>query len=211
MDNATNGTTNGTANGTALGFAGRVFYNACPGNAPERIRAATGEYLNPIQLVLTACLVVAVLSVVPQLVLRAERAVLDLLKGVSRRCCGGGAAGSAREGEKKGPVVVVPTTSSQQDLEQGSEEDARAKGGTFDDSGDGTKLWLPGAEAAAGTTTGEPSSTTGEAKDGSGRAGDSDAAVDEESSGNDVEAAKEGVAEKAAEKVHEIAGSADSR
>ena len=98
MDNATNGTTNGTANGTALGFAGRVFYNACPGNAPERIRAASGEYLNPIQLVLTACLVVAVLSVVPQLVLRAERAVLDLLKGVSRRCCccsGGGAAAAA--------------------------------------------------------------------------------------------------------------------
>ena len=37
MDNATSGTANETANettnGTALGFAGRVFYNACPGNA----------------------------------------------------------------------------------------------------------------------------------------------------------------------------------
>ena len=87
MDNVTNGT-NGTANWTALGFAGRVLYHACPGNAPDRFRGAAGVYLNPIQLMLTACLAVAVLSVLPQLAMRAERAVLDLLKGDNDLCDG---------------------------------------------------------------------------------------------------------------------------
>ena len=44
MRNGTNGTANG-ANGTALGFAGRVLYNACPGNDPDRLRAAAGAYI----------------------------------------------------------------------------------------------------------------------------------------------------------------------
>ena len=105
MDNVTNGT-NGTADGTALGFAGRVLYHACPGNAPDRFRAAAGVYLNPIQLMLTACLAVAVLSVVPQLAMRAERAAR--LWGVSRRrCCrGGGGAAAARGGR----VLAVGTS-----------------------------------------------------------------------------------------------------
>ena len=145
MDNVTNGT-NGTADGTALGFAGRVLYHACPGNAPDRFRAAAGVYLNPIQLMLTACLAVAVLSVVPQLAMRAERAVLDLLKGVSRRCCccgGGGAAAAAAaaavpagRSEKTRSVKVAPAKGPQPDAMQGTEEE----GGQFDDDGSGT-LW----------------------------------------------------------------------
>ena len=78
--NATNGTNAANAaNATnALGFAARVLRHACPGNTPDHIRAATDAHLNPIQLVLTACLVVAVLSIVPQLLRRIELGIFDL-------------------------------------------------------------------------------------------------------------------------------------
>ena len=66
MNSTTNATTNAT---TALGYAALVLDRACPGNTPERIRAATNAHLSPIQLVLTAWLVVAVLSIGPLLVL----------------------------------------------------------------------------------------------------------------------------------------------
>ena len=172
MDNGTNGT-NGTADGTALGFAGRVLYHACPGNDPDRFRAAAGVYLSPIQLMLTACLAVAVLSVVPQLAMRAERAVLDLLKGVSRRCCccgGGGGSGAAA-------AAAVPAGTSEKTR---SVKVAPAKG--------------PQPDAMQGT----PSSTTGMAKeDGADRAGDAEAtAVEEGGRKEDVEDATGGIPEK---------------
>ena len=77
MNSTTNATTNAT---TALGYAALVLDRACPGNTPERIRAATNAHLSPIQLVLTAWLVVAVLSIGPLLVLRMERALLHFFK-----------------------------------------------------------------------------------------------------------------------------------
>ena len=44
--NASNATNATNATNAALRFAAHVLHRACPGNTPERIRAATGAHLD---------------------------------------------------------------------------------------------------------------------------------------------------------------------
>ena len=68
--NATNTTTNVTtnvANATALNFAGIALQRLCPGNTHDAVFHATNNLLNPFQFLFTACIVVAMLSILPAL------------------------------------------------------------------------------------------------------------------------------------------------
>ena len=74
MTNATN-TTNTTLV-TPLNFAGIVLQRLCKGNTADAIYKATHNHLDPFQLVVVSCLLVAILTLVP-LLLAAERKLLD--------------------------------------------------------------------------------------------------------------------------------------
>ena len=83
MPNSSANASNGTAAppdgpGPGFNFAGVVLDRLCPGNDAADIRAASDAHLSPFQLLLTACLVVAALTLVPAALQKAELCLLDL-------------------------------------------------------------------------------------------------------------------------------------
>ena len=129
--NASNVTTNMTANATTLNFAGIALQRLCPGNTHDAVYHATKNHLNPFQFLFTACIVVAVLSILPVLKNLALR-LFDVngdgevnMDDVSYCCCGSKASQVAKN-KATSAVAVVPSSAGEKgekgDLEQGHED-----------------------------------------------------------------------------------------
>ena len=59
--------TTNTTTTTQHNFVGKIFDRLCPGNSADTILHASESHMSPFELVLTACVVVAVLSFLPAL------------------------------------------------------------------------------------------------------------------------------------------------
>jgi hypothetical protein len=69
--------TTNTTNTTQHNFVGKIFDRLCPGNSADTILHASESHMSPFELVLTACVVVAILSFLPALA-KLERYVFDV-------------------------------------------------------------------------------------------------------------------------------------
>ena len=65
MNTTTNTTNYNSTIADNFNFAGRALRNLCPDTTDEQVQLATMNHLDPFQLLLGACLVVGVLSLVP--------------------------------------------------------------------------------------------------------------------------------------------------
>ena len=130
MNASTNVTTNMTtneANATTLNFAGIALQRLCPGNTHDAVYHATKNHLNPFQFLFTACIVVAVLSILPVLKNLALR-LFDVngdgevnMDDVSYCCCGSKASQVAKN-KATSAVAVVPSSAGEAEEEKKTTE-----------------------------------------------------------------------------------------
>ena len=119
-----NNTTNSNTNTSALNFVGTVLGRLCPGNSYKSILTASESHMNPFQLLFVACIVVAALAMIPQLV-KFETWLFDLdgdgkVDGADMMfclrvyCC-------CRTRHKSTNVTVLPVQ--KDDIEEGGNKD----------------------------------------------------------------------------------------
>ena len=134
--------TTNTTNTTQHNFVGKIFDRLCPGNSADTILHASESHMSPFELVLTACVVVAILSFLPALA-KLERYVFDLdgdgkvdmddVWFCLNRCCCRGTAPTTKTPTSKITPIIGKTEDSE---DEGKDED---KEGDKDEANDEAK------------------------------------------------------------------------